>query len=501
MNPDNPQRSRSSGVLLHVTALPSPYGIGDLGPGAYEFVDFLEGAGQKNWQILPLNPTSPVMGHSPYSSFSSKALNPLIISPDLLIEKGIVRRNEVLELPIQQESAEFAAAASMKDSMFSRAFDVYMAGEKRREFEEFCEKHREWLDDHALFKVLDSCFPWRIWTLWPEPLRDRVPSAIAEFSKRHERVLLREKFIQFLAFDQWNALRRYANSKGVALIGDLPLYPSQHSVDVWSARRLFKLDAKGEPTHVAGVPPDYFCEDGQLWGNPVYDWEKHEKDGFAWWTSRIRHNLELCDWLRVDHFRGFVAYWEVPASEKSAKNGQWVQVPFDKFFAALRREAGRPNLIAEDLGIITDAVRDAMKRQELPGMKVMIFAFHNEEPNNPYLPYNIAYNSVVYTGTHDNNTVKGWFDNEATAKEKELFKKYARTGVPAGQNWDMIRLAMSTSARLVIIPIQDVLGLGEEARFNVPGTAEGNWGWRLVWKDRNRVKSELRGVTREYGRL
>lgn len=471
---------KSSGLLLHVTALPSPYGIGDFGQGAYEFIDFLAASGQRYWQILPLNPVSSIMGYSPYSSFAARAINPMLASPDLLAREGLIGKEELLGLPVDPSRADFPMAEVLKERMFDRAFAVFEESGRRVELEAFCEVHKAWIEDYALFKVLDGCFPGCTWNQWPAPLRDRDPSALAAFAKRYARVIAREKFVQFLAWRQWEALRLHARKKGVSIIGDLPLYVSHHSVDVWSARELFRLDREGRPTHVAGVPPDYFCEDGQLWGNPVYDWRRHEKQRFSWWVERVRANLSLFDLLRVDHFRGLVAYWEVPAGEATAKSGTWVPVPVDAFLGALRRELGEIPVIAEDLGVISDDVREVMTRYGLPGMKVLIFAFHNEKDDNPYLPPHIKEESVVYTGTHDNNTAQGWFEEEASDEEKRLFRKYAKLEEdPEEPHWELIRLAMETAGRLVIMPVQDVLGLGSESRFNTPGVATGNWAWRL----------------------
>lgn len=487
---------------MHISALPSEYGIGDFGQGAYQFADFLHDCGQSTWQILPLNPTSAGVHYSPYSSFSAFALNRLLISPDLLVKKGWLTSDELLPLNCLESKVAFEQVSSFKEDCFDRAFENFTRLGRFDAFEEFQSRHSWWLDDYALFKVLNACFPSHCWNEWPEAFRKRDEKALSDFKMRYRRTLLREKFIQFIAFEQWQELSSYCASKGITFFGDLPLYLNYHSVEVWSQKELFKLDPEGRMISVAGVPPDYFSEEGQLWGNPLYNWKKLEEDDFSFWMKRLKHNLELFGALRIDHFRGLVACWEVPATEKTAIRGEWVKVPVEKFMDRLYEECGEVSIIAEDLGVITDDVKAIMKKYQLPGMKVLLFAFFNENADNPYLPYNIPYNSIVYTGTHDNNTILGWYNEEASEKEIELFVKYSDSSLKKDNlHWDMISMAMATEAKLVIVPIQDVLGLDEKSRFNIPGVAEGNWLWRMP-KDllTGTVKNQLTEMTQKHQR-
>lgn len=497
-------RFRGSGVLLHLTSLPSPFGIGDLGPGAYRFADFLVETRQSHWQILPLNPTSPILGNSPYSSPSAFGGNPLLISPELLVESGFLPEAELGTAGLLSiDRVDYQSVTGYKYRMLRMAYENNKDRLKTdSRFQGFCEQSSGWLEDYALFVSLKESFENAAWTEWPEEIRDRTPEALRHYSERLDDRIRREKFYQYLFFDQWSSLKAYCNGRKISIIGDLPIYVTFDSSDVWTDPEIFKLDAKGRPEFVAGVPPDYFSKSGQLWGNPVYNWEYLRETGYSWWIRRLEHNLELLDIIRLDHFRGFVSYWEVPAGEKTATNGRWVEVPvLDCFKSFLRRFPNLP-LIAEDLGIITPDVRDVMNYFGFPGMKLLIFAFGSDFPNSAYLPHNYPRNCVVYTGTHDNNTIRGWFRTEASPEDRErLFKYVGREVSEEDVNWEMIRLAMGSVANTVILPMQDILGLGEESKMNLPATADGNWQWRLDPKLITPLVSEkLRGVTEAYGR-
>ena len=473
---------RTSGILLHITSLPSPYGIGDLGGGAYEFANLLARARQSFWQILPLNPTQPGLGSSPYSSHSAFGGNPLLISPLRLVEEGFLDASDVESPPeFPVDRVDFVWVEEYKSELLKRAYEKNRSRlETDRSFNAFCREHAHWLEGHAHFTALKTRFEGREWTAWPRELRDRHPEAL-EHSRRELRdSIVQEKFLQYLFFRQWLQLKAYCNKRQVRIMGDLPIYVNHDSADVWAHRELFKLDENGSPTHVAGVPPDYFSETGQLWGNPVYRWDFMRERGFEWWVRRMEHNLRCFDRLRLDHFRGFVAYWEVPAGEETAINGIWVPCPVEDFFDALARQFPCLPLIAEDLGLITADVREVMAQLGFPGMKVVMFAFGNDMPTNPYIPHRLPENCVVYTGTHDNNTARGWFEQEAREEDRRrLFRYLGREVGGEEAAGEMVRLVMGSVGRTAMLPMQDVLGLGSEARMNVPATANGNWSWRL----------------------
>ncbi|MFH1487433.1 MAG: 4-alpha-glucanotransferase [Pseudomonadota bacterium] len=471
---------RGSGVLMHVTSLPSPFGIGDLGPGAYDFVNFLAEARQGYWQILPLNPTERIHGNSPYHSSSAFAGNPLLISPELLARDGFLAREEMESPPaFPAGKADYDAAVPYKDALLQKAYERFQ-NQDQRDYEAFCAENQSWLDDFALFSVLKCRFQAKIWSEWPEALRDREPEALQRAAEEHHEALRRQKFTQYLFFRQWNSLKTYCAEKGVRILGDIPIYVVYDSVDVWMHPEFFHLDQEKRPLTVAGVPPDYFSETGQLWGNPVYRWDALKERGYDWWIRRIGHNLRLFDYIRVDHFRGFVGYWEVPAEEKTAVNGKWVPAPADDFFSVILGKFPNAPIIAEDLGIITPDVTEIMERFQFPGMKVLLFAFGDDPATNPYAPHNHVKNCLAYTGTHDNNTARGWFENEAGPDEKRRLFSYLGREVGAEEiHWALIRLAMMSIAALVVVPMQDLLGLGTEARMNRPATTTGNWKWRL----------------------
>ncbi len=495
---------RGSGILLHITSLPSSYGVGDLGPEAYRFADFLAQTKQRYWQVLPLNPTDPAYGNSPYSSVSAFAGNTLLISPDLLVEEGLLSREDLDPVPPFPEArCDFSEVICYKGKLLERAYQRFNQNGKGREsFETFCSESSSWLEDFALFVVLKKQFDGKVWNQWPGELRDRNLKSLLAIKKDCADQMEKEKFWQYLFFEQWYALRTSCQQKGVNLFGDLAIYVSLDSADVWANPRLFKLDREKRPAFVSGVPPDYFSETGQLWGNPVYRWNVLKKSDYQWWRERIAHNLELFDVLKIDHFRGLVAYWEIPAGEKTAINGQWVKVPVKDFLDTLNQHFPRLPIVAEDLGLITPDVREVMDHFALPGMKVLLFAFGEDYPMHPYLPHTYEKNFLVYTGTHDNNTVRGWFEGDASSEDKQRLFRYLGREVPAEEiHWAMIRLAMMSVARSVILPMQDVLGLDGEARMNRPSIAHGNWEWRLLpGQITPSVSERLLEVTKTFGR-
>ncbi len=495
---------RGSGILLHITSLPSQYGIGDLGPGAYAFADLLASSRQKVWQVLPLNPTDPLHGNSPYSSISAFAGNMLLISPDLLIEDGLLLKTDLEPLPqFPAERCDFPAVISYKKRLLELACrSACKSGKHRDAFEQFCTEQALWLDDFSLFVIIKKSLSGLHWTRWPADLRDRSLQALEAVRQEHREELEKVKFAQYLFFDQWHRLRRSCTEKGVKLFGDLAIYVNFDSSDVWANPGIFKLDDERQPIALSGVPPDYFSATGQLWGNPVYRWDVIREDGFSWWVDRIGHCLKLFDILRIDHFRGLVAYWEVPADETTAMNGKWVEVPVIDLFNSLGSRFPRLPLVAEDLGTITEDVKEVMQLFRLPGMKVLLFAFGEDNPRHPYLPHNYQKNCLAYTGTHDNNTVRGWFESEATPDERARFCQYTGLEVPAGEvPWEFIRLLMTSAADQVIVPLQDVLGLGEEARMNRPSISHGNWEWRMLPGQLSQQISErLAEITTTSGR-
>ena len=494
---------RASGILLHITSLPSPFGIGDMGPEAYRFADFLAEAKQSYWQILPLNPTERIYGNSPYHSIAAFAGNPLLISPQLLVQDNWLTRADCEPAPKgPQGRVDYDMVVPYKERLFTIAYERFAKAEDRVEYDQFCSQNSSWLEDFALFVALKAHFDGKAWSEWPPEARDRQPQALGALKEELHEAIERQKFLHYLFFRQWLALKRYCNEKAVRIIGDIPIYVDYDSVDVWSHPALFKLDEYKKPSAVAGVPPDYFSSTGQLWGNPVYRWDVLKERRFDWWLQRIGHTLDLYDAVRIDHFRGLVAYWEVPAGEQTAIHGQWVEAPVYDFFETLRTHYPSLPVIAEDLGLITPDVREVMQHFGLPGMKVLLFAFGEDDPQHPYLPHNYEENAVVYTGTHDNNTARGWFENEAKPADKKRLFRYLGRKVPAREvPWELIRLAMESRANLAVIPMQDILGLGEEARMNLPATGEGNWEWQLKpGQFSPKLTEKLRAMTETYGR-
>jgi 4-alpha-glucanotransferase len=495
-------KRRGSGVLLHISSLPSPYGIGDLGPPAYQFADFLVQAKQSYWQILPLTSIHPRGGNSPYFGRSAFAGNPLLVSPELLAKEGLLTEEEISSPPLLSEShVDFSSMTAYKEKLFDRAFDRFRARNPGREYEDFCSRNAPWLQDYCRFVAIHSHFGGKVWADWPPEVRDRGPEALKELDRELSLLLEKEKFLQYTFFRQWSSLKNYCNQRGIRIIGDLPIYVNYDSADVWVYPEIFKLDADKKPFVVSGVPPDYFSETGQLWGNPIYRWDVLRRTGFDWWVRRMEQNGRLCDVLRIDHFIGLSAYWEIPAQEKTAVNGKWVPAQGEAFLRLFFKKFPDFPLIAEDLGSVTPAVRELMRKFSLPGMKVLLFAFSGDTAN-PYLPHNHIPHCLLYTGTHDNNTVRGWFEGEASAEEKKNLFRYLGKELSAEEvPGEFIRLAMMSVANTVILPIQDLLGLGAESRMNIPSTTLGNWKWRLLpGQISTALADRLREMTEIYGR-
>ena len=440
---------RQSGILLHITSLPSRFGIGDLGSSAYQFLDFLVESGQSVWQVLPLNPTDAIFDHSPYSSCSAFAGNPLFISLEMLVEDGLLDKEALKDVPqFSTTHVEYDQVTVFKQRLLDAAF---LAFEEDDAYKQFLTQQEYWLKDYARYRAF----------------------------KNDPKVEGQIYFEQYCFFRQWFALKTKANALGVSIMGDIPIYVNYDSVDVWTHPQVFQLNADLQQDVVAGVPPDYFSATGQRWGNPVYNWEYLQETNFDWWMKRLRHNLSMCDILRIDHFRAFINYWEIPVQEKTAVNGYWVDVPTDDFFQKVREYFPSSQIVAEDLGDIDTTTREKINALGYAGMKILQFAFGGDLKEHMYLPHNYDENCVVYTGTHDNNTVRGWFDQDASPHERSNFLKYIFNDAPAAIHQEMIRLALESKARLAIFPMQDILGLGRDARMNTPGTGSGNWRWRL----------------------
>lgn len=455
---------RRAGVLLHITSLPGPHSNGTLGAEAYRFVDFLARSKVSVWQMLPIGPTHDNL--SPYQSLSIHAGNTRLLDPDWVVSKGWLSGFD---------------SALPRQVWIDKAFGQFQqcAAPHCEPWRQFCQQHAHWLDDYALYQALRAAHQCKPWWSWPTALRCRDPAALAQARMELADAMDRQRFAQFLFYQQWLALKEYANRHGILLFGDMPLFVAQDSADVWAHQSSFLLDEQGQPTVVAGVPPDYFSATGQRWGNPHYRWESMEADGFAWWQARMKTQLTLFDILRIDHFRGLESYWEIPESEKTAIRGRWIKAPGKALLAHLSRTFSSLPLVAEDLGIITPEVNELRKQFNLPGMKIMQFAFDGGA-NNPYLPHNHAKNSVVYTGTHDNNTTVGWFNELDHDKKRYVYDYLLASTEP--MPWALIRATLASVAKLAIIPMQDLLALGTEHRMNRPGTTDGNWQWRFQWE-------------------
>ncbi|OGO07560.1 MAG: 4-alpha-glucanotransferase [Chloroflexi bacterium RBG_13_60_9] len=490
---------RRAGILLHPTSLPGPFGIGDLGPQARAWVDFLADAGQTIWQILPLNPTG--FGDSPYQCYSDFAGNASLVSPEAMAAEGLLTAAEQdAHPPFPRRAADFGGAAAFKARCFKKAFERLTAGGLPRleeEFRRFSGEERIWLEDFSLFLALKRAHQNRPWWEWEEDLALLRPEAIARAKLSLTAETGEIAFEQFLFRRQWDALRAYAAGKGIVILGDLPIYCAQDSCEVWSAKQYFLLDEKGRPTVAAGVPPDYFSPTGQLWGNPIFRWDALRAERFAWWIRRIRAALRASDRVRLDHFRGYLKYWAVPAGNATAEIGEWLPGPGEDLFACLREAIGGLPFVAEDLGVITEDVDSLREQLGLPGMRILQFAFDGGK-ENPFLPFNFEPRTVVYTGTHDNDTTLGWYLS-LSEEERGIVDGYRQGGDVA---WDFIRMAWSSVAETAVCPLQDVLGLGNEGRMNYPGRPGGNWGWRFEAEDlRAGLAARLRDLTELYGRL
>jgi 4-alpha-glucanotransferase len=484
------QFPRASGILLHPTCLPGPFGIGDFGPEAFAFVDFLKDAGQKLWQVLPLNPTG--YGDSPFQCFSAYAGNPLLISLEKLREQGVLEERDLRGRPdFQQDEVDFGRVIEWKTSVLRKAANRFISdsiGDERRAFDEFCVRNAKWLSDFALFMACKDEQGGILWNGWPPEVARRTPVGLDAARTRLQEAIEAVQYWQFEFFRQWQDLRSYAHDAGVRVIGDIPIYVALDSADVWANREYFCLDENGQPIYIAGVPPDYFSATGQRWGNPIYQWERIRQTGYRWWIDRFRAALNLYDAVRIDHFRGFEAYWEIPGHEETALIGRWVKGPGAELFEVLEREFGELPIIAENLGVITPEVEAIRERFRFPGMAILQFAFGKDPQGPSFRPHNYLRDLAAYTGTHDNDTTVGWWNSsgakdstrtpEDVAKERAFARAYLNFE-DEEIHWVMIRAILASVANLAIIPLQDVLGLGSGARMNLPGTAKGNWRWRF----------------------
>jgi len=508
MTKDTPVKKRLSGILLHPTSLPGPFGIGDLGPEAYKFADFLVASGQSVWQVLPLGPTG--YGDSPYACYSAFAGNTLLVSPEQLIKEGLL--DSAAHSTSALNRVDFGAAQKLKDQILRRTYERYTKTTDtalRSDFETFAQQQAHWLEDYALFRALKDNHGGVAWNEWEPPLIRRTPAALERAREELRDEVEAHMFYQFLFFRQWFALKSYCNERGISIVGDLPIFVAQDSADVWTNPEQFKLDPDGKPIVVAGVPPDYFSSTGQLWGNPLYDWQRMLADGFKWWIERVRATLTVVDVARVDHFRGFAACWEIPGGDKTAERGQWVEAPGKELFTAIRKHLGELPIIAEDLGVITPDVVALREEFGFPGMRILQFGFGSDSKNID-LPHNYVLNVAAYTGTHDNDTTVGWFQSVAgegstrSAKQIERERKFCMDYLNtegAEIHWDFIRGVLASVANTAIIPLQDLLGLGTEARMNLPNSTAGNWTWRCeagVLTDE--LAARLKQLTELYGR-
>lgn len=492
---------RSAGILLHPTSLPGKYGIGDLGNEAFKFADFLKEAGQTLWQVFPLGPTG--YGDSPYQSFSAFAGNPLLISPDKLIEDGLLYQTDLINIPENSPRVDFGKVINFKKQLLTAAYSNFKNDNRnlKKEFNSFIEENNSWLEDYSLFMAAKDYHKGASWNKWEKSILHREKSALKSFKEKFHDEIVYHKFIQFLFFNQWKSLKNYVNENGIKIIGDMPIFIAFDSADLWANKNLFTMDEEGNPTFVAGVPPDYFSPTGQLWGNPLYKWDVMEKDEFLWWRNRFDSLLKNVDLIRIDHFRGFEAYWKIPGDAKTAESGQWVKAPGEKLFEILKKYFGDVPILAEDLGVITPAVETLRDKFNFPGMKVLQFAF-GKGMERKFLPHNFVQNCVVYTGTHDNDTTRAFFEKE---KEKnsgitdhaQKYLNYFGDDLVA----ELIRTAYASVAVFVIIPMQDILNLGEEARMNFPGKTGGNWNWRFEWDQISPdLSTHLKELTELYER-
>jgi len=495
---------RSAGVLMHISSLPGYYGIGDFGPEAFQFVKQLKQAGQQYWQLLPLNPIEAIRGFSPYSPLSAFAGNTLFINPEQLISQRYLTKMPEMACAKSSSRANYRHAVEVKGALIEEAFTYFQDHNNRRikkAFQRFCDEESFWLNDYTLFLALKQKLQ-KPWFEWPVELRDRDPEALLKATEEAEHEIAREKYAQFLFTRQWRALKSYCNENGIRIIGDIPIYTSHDSADVWSHPEYWKLDRKKQIARVAGVPPDYFNDKGQLWNMPVYNWNVLKKERYLWWMQRLRKNLELFDIVRLDHFRGFSTYWEVRGGARNAIRGRWLKGPAKDFFDTVKAEFPSMPFIAEDLGDVDQAVYDLRDHYQLPGMRILQFAFGSDMSESIFIPHNHTKNSVVYTGTHDNNTVKGWYKRETGKKGKKNLDSYLGQKITAKNCHSVLmREAYRSVARMAIIPMQDILGLGEKDRMNFPSTEEGNWLWRLKKKQfKKSLVKQLHSWAKLYGR-
>lgn len=493
---------RSSGILFHPTSLPGKYGIGTLGKEAYAFIDFLKKSRQKLWQIFPLGPTG--YGDSPYQSFSSFAGNPYLIDFDLLIEAHLLSEEDLRDVFFgdNEEYIDYGAIYNQKYPLLRKAYENFKSSdnhEMRENLEHFKRENASWLNDYSLYISLKNHFNGLPWNEWAHDIKNREHGAMEHYKNELADDIEYHNFIQFLFFKQWGDVKRYANENGIKIIGDIPIFVAADSSDAWANPEIFLFDEERKPVKVAGVPPDYFSATGQLWGNPLYNWQKLKETNYSWWVERVRANLSTCDIIRIDHFRGFEAYWAVPYGDDTAINGQWEPGPGIDLFNAIKSQLGELPIIAEDLGLMTQGVIDLREATGFPGMKILGFAFDSGEEND-YLPHTYTKNCVVYTGTHDNDTLIGWFQ-KAKEEDRQFARDYLNSRSDDEIHWDAIRGAWSSVANMAISPVQDFLGLGSEARINTPGVAAGNWQWRLghgVLTDE--LAERIAKLTRVYSR-
>lgn len=491
---------RAAGILLHPTSLPGRFGIGDLGPNSFRFIDFLEAAGQTLWQVFPLGPTG--YGDSPYQCFSAFAGNPLLISPESLFEEELLDELHISNVPsFDNTNIDFGMVIEYKGQLLKKAFHVFKkkrGKDVKEAFEEFCTEQAEWLDDYSLFMAVKDFHGGELWTQWNEDIALRKKGAVSKWTQKLEDDVMYHKFLQFKFFSQWKKVKEYANSKNIKIIGDLPIFIAYDSADLWANKNLFSVDETGKLLTVAGVPPDYFSKTGQLWGNPLYRWDEMEKDEFLWWRKRISSLLELVDIIRIDHFRGFEAYWEIPGDAPTAETGEWVKAPGHKFFATVQKYLGDVPIIAEDLGVITKEVVELRDAFDFPGIKIMQFAF-GTGMEKKFLPHNYIQNCVVHTGSHDNDTTRGYFDSAKT-QDNDIYSFAQKYLNYQGNDivFELIRTAYASVANMAIIPMQDVLNLGTEARMNFPGKLGGNWCWRFKW---SQVSPDLARIYKQLTEL
>ena len=493
---------RSSGILFHPTSLPGKYGIGTLGKEAYAFIDFLKKSRQKLWQIFPLGPTG--YGDSPYQSFSSFAGNPYLIDFDLLIEAHLLSEEDLRDVFFgdNEEYIDYGAIYNQKYPLLRKAYENFKSSdnhEMKENLEHFKRENASWLNDYSLYISLKNHFNGLPWNEWAHDIKNREHGAMEHYRNELADDIEYHNFIQFLFFKQWGDVKRYANENGIKIIGDIPIFVAADSSDAWANPEIFLFDEERKPVKVAGVPPDYFSATGQLWGNPLYNWQKLKETNYSWWVERVRANLSTCDIIRIDHFRGFEAYWAVPYGDDTAINGQWEPGPGIDLFNAIKSQLGELPIIAEDLGLMTQGVIDLREATGFPGMKILGFAFDSGEEND-YLPHTYTKNCVVYTGTHDNDTLIGWFQ-KAKEEDRQFARDYLNSRSDDEIHWDAIRGAWSSVASMAISPVQDFLGLGSEARINTPGVAAGNWQWRLrheVLTDE--LAERIAKLTRVYSR-